>query len=519
MSMRVTMRNNRRSEDGLSILLVGTTYTVSDEFGQALVQANHATDTDGVISTEDAAARDALLPTEVRATRSLVSGGGVYGPRGKKTPSMAIGWPDLSLADVTAIAGSPTITLETAPNGQPAIKIVTGVGAHAEVAFPGLVGAPFFGDGYVTAYGTRSQTNADVFTFYVSENDNAYTNGINQIIQFGLATPLQSAVEQGGANTYYFRKARHSNFGAGCTYPSRIGQCKLRVTPLAATSATVWIHAVGIAAPQPKGRVCVVTDDGYDSFMRLGYESFASRGIPVTLGAIGNVIGTGGNYATLKQLQAFVEAGNAIVPHGPWPIAAQSSNIVDWYSGSVADAMADVRLCRDWISANGLGVPNFNKCYVWPQGKFQSASNSTAHLDAMLAEGFVLGRGVGLLVGGAGVYNAGQNIDAMSKYNKLAVGIFGHLWAGTTAAEATNITAITTAVGALSTSRADGMLMFHRVLPSNTADGTMGAADSITIRASDLDTIAGAIKTGIDAGTLEAVTMPQLAADNYWRRF
>jgi hypothetical protein len=74
MTMRVTMRNPRRSEDGLSVLLVGTIYTVSDEFGQALVQANHAVDTDNVIPTEDAAARDDLLPAEVRLTRSLVSG-------------------------------------------------------------------------------------------------------------------------------------------------------------------------------------------------------------------------------------------------------------------------------------------------------------------------------------------------------------------------------------------------------------------------------------------------------------
>lgn len=73
MTMRVTMRNPRRSEDGLSNLLVGTIYTVSDEYGQALVQAAHAVDTDNVIAREDVESRDALLRDEVAAIRSLVS--------------------------------------------------------------------------------------------------------------------------------------------------------------------------------------------------------------------------------------------------------------------------------------------------------------------------------------------------------------------------------------------------------------------------------------------------------------
>lgn len=99
MTMRVTMRNPRRSEDGLSILLVGTTYTVSDEYGQALVQANHAVDTDNVISTEDAAARDALLPTEVRATRSLVSAAGI-------PPAIAIMGDSIAQQNTSVISGT-----------------------------------------------------------------------------------------------------------------------------------------------------------------------------------------------------------------------------------------------------------------------------------------------------------------------------------------------------------------------------------------------------------------------------
>ena len=101
---------------------------------------------------------------------------------------------------------------------------------------------------------------------------------------------------------------------------------------------------------------------------------------------------------------------------------------------------------------------------------------------------------------------------------RLAVPIIGHTWGGSTANETTNISGITTAISALSTDMTDAFLMLHRVQPTTTADGSMS---SIGIRKGDLETIAAAIKTGIDAGTLEAVTMPELAISGggFWGNF
>lgn len=76
MSMRVTMRDPRRSEDGLSILASGSTYTVSDAYGAYLVSLG-AIDTDGVIASRAAADRDQLLYAEVTATRALLSQQGI----------------------------------------------------------------------------------------------------------------------------------------------------------------------------------------------------------------------------------------------------------------------------------------------------------------------------------------------------------------------------------------------------------------------------------------------------------
>ena len=437
--------------------------------------------------------------------------------RGRKSPSPAFGGAGLSVSEITALAGSPTITLETGPNGQPAIKVVTGVGAFADLNFSGLTGAVFGGDAYVVMHGSRTQGNLDYVSLYVSQGDASYTTGISQVLQYGQAAPLQSYLEQGGANTYWFRKTGFTNIGIGQAYPMPIGQIKLRVVPLAGTSATVYIYAAGVANPRPKGRICVVHDDGYDSFFKLGFESFASRGIPVTCAVIGSAIDYGSGYATKRQLQNLLDAGGACVAHGPWP-AQGAGNLYTAYSGAadpVATAVADMQQNRQWLRDNGLLVQGADRCYVWPQGQFQSVSNDTTLLNAARSAGFTFGRGTSNIASST-LYPRGVQFDTASAYNRLVLPIIGHSWAGTTAAEATNISAITTAISNIAGSGGDAFLMLHRVQLTSTADGSM---NSVGIRVGDLETIAAALKTSIDAGTLECPTMPQMAHDSWWSQF
>lgn len=451
--------------------------------------------------------------------QALVSGAG----KGKKAPQPAIGGPGLSLSDVSILAGSPTVTLTTGPNGQPAIKVVTGVGANAEISFPNLVGKAFFGDAFVCAHGDRS-TGFDYFTWYFGDGTSGgYGNGYTAYLQYGLTNPTSSTFEQQSANTYHTRKAALTAIGTGPGFPMALGAQKLRIVPLAGQAATVYIYGAGIAAPPLKGRICVTWDDGYDSMFGLGYESFASRGIKQTLSTIGSVQGTGNGYSRIDQLRAFVDAGNACVTHGPWPSdgASQVSNIVDLYAGTtdpVGNAVADATQARAWLSTNGLLIPGAERCYVWPQGKFQAYNGDLRYLNAMFAAGFTCGRSVGNVA--ASAQPAGFNFDATSKFGHMALPIIGHLWSGSTANEATNITAVTNAIQAVATNRTDAFLMLHRVLPSSTSDAGMGAANNITIRQSDLETIAAQIATSVAAGTLEAVTMPDLAlSGGWWQQF
>lgn len=74
MPIRVTMRESCRSEDGLSILLQGQTYTLSDDFARQLILSRGNFDTDNVLLTRSVADRDQLLTVETRATRTLLAG-------------------------------------------------------------------------------------------------------------------------------------------------------------------------------------------------------------------------------------------------------------------------------------------------------------------------------------------------------------------------------------------------------------------------------------------------------------
>ena len=431
-----------------------------------------------------------------------------------RVPSPAVGTP-LALADVTGSTGC-TITLETGPNGNPALKVVTtSTGGTAHVRFPGLVDASHYGDAFVVMHGSYTQGNLDYLSFNFSQDDASYAKSGVTLIQYGYPAPLNSNFEQGGANTYFFAKPKIVGTGTP-TYPAKLGECRLSLTARSGTIGTFYIYAAGLSAPSKKARICVTWDDGYDSFFKLGYEAFASRGIKQTLSVIGSAIGTGGTYASLRQLQAFVSAGNACVAHGPFP-AQGAGNLFTAYPSStnpVADAVNDMKQNRQYLIDNDLLVANAASCYVWPQGTFQQSVNDTTLLDAAIAAGFKLGRGTSPVATSVN-YPGGVRADAASKYNRLALPILGHSWGGTTAAEATNISNITTAITNMSTYRGDAFLMFHRVQPTSTADGSMS---SIGIRVGDLETIAAAIKTEIDAGTMEAVTMPEMVSDTEWNR-
>ena len=429
----------------------------------------------------------------------------------KKSPIPFFGDAFVAGSDYTVLTGSPTVTVGPGPNGKQALKIVTGVGASCEISFPKLVGSVFYGDLYLSMHGSYTQGSLDYATMYVSPD--AYTNFVStQTPQ--LSSPLNSSTEQGGANNLYFNKAGWTTTGS-VSYPFIPANAKLRITPKAGTSATVYLYAAGTGTPNAKGRICVIWDDGYDSMFQLGIPVLQKLGIPQTLAVIGSAQDYGSGYSYLRQLKAFFDSGNALVAHGPWPNQGAGS-LFSAYPGStnpVADAVADMQKNRQYLYDNRLLTTGADQCYVWPQGQTQQVANDTSLLDAAIAAGFTTARGT------SQVRTSGFNADARSKYGRMYFPIVGKTWAGTTAAEATDVTATVNAINAAATAGEDVMLMLHRIMADSTNDAGMGAAGSITTRYSDLVTIANAIAANISAGTQEAVTMPQLAQTTYWSGF
>ena len=451
----------------------------------------------------------------VTGNGSPVSGGGdAYG----SCPIPGIG-DAASLGLITALMGSPTLTVTTGPNGAPALKVEWAANATCELSLAPLIGSYYHGDAVALLHGSYTLGNLYYATLYVSQDNGSYANGALNQVQYALAAPIDGNIEQGGANTYWFRKSANTPIGTP-TYPMLVGATKLRLVSSVNGPGVVYLYGVSFCAPKPKSRICVIWDDGYDSFFKLGYDSFASRGIRQTLSVIGSAQDYGGTYSYTRQLRAMVDAGDALVAHGPWP-AQGAGNLWSAYGGTgasdaVANAVADMMQNRQWLADRGLLVPGAEKCYVWPQGAYQRAANDTALLDAAIAAGFTLARSVGSVTAAGPYSNAGLRFDALSKYNRMALPIIGHLWAGTTAAEATNISNIVAAINGMATARGDACLMLHRVVSTATSDGTIGAAGQISIRKSDLETIAAAIKTQIDAGLMESVTMPQIATGTWW---
>lgn len=396
--------------------------------------------------------------------------------------------------------GTSTISMSTGPNGRPALKCVVPAGTNCEVAFTALNGAHFGGEAYISYHGTRVD-GVEVVSMYVTPDANYSTRFLLATYTSFLAHP-GNASEQGGAMTARFGSDNWTQ-GTGTPAPSSftIGTHKVRVTATASADATVYIYGVGVATPRRKARLAVVVDDGYDSWFALGQPVCDEYRVRVTSAIIPVMVDSESAAARMHQLRRLVHAGGAVVAHGP-NVGVGNGNLFTEFATTAA-RIADMTAARDWIATNGLATPGYRACYVWPQGMFMPSFGDTALLAAALANGFYLGRGAGVV--GTGLI---PNVDALSAYQRLAVPVIGHLWAGSTAAEATNIANIVARIAAAGSAKTDAMLMLHRVQASSTPDGSMS---SIGIRVSDLTTIVAAIKTEVDAGRMESVTMPEMA--------
>lgn len=435
------------------------------------------------------------------AIRDLESRVGSLVPsKSKHSPELLAEWDQISYI---AGAGSPVVTQDVSPTGKPCLKIVCT--AYSEIQISNFIGRQYTGNVYVSGYGSQSTTGVGTIEMRVYQGSGTSNYKRGRRFQPSSQPPVNSYIEQGGDLVLHFNKENTTDVGT-VSAEFDITQARLVINPVS-NPCTFYLYAVGLSLPR-KGRLCIVADDGWQSAITVGASIFNKRSIPITNSIIATRVGAA-NYATLNQLKAFVGAGNSCVAHGPIPVGGSlTSNYAN-----ASEAIQDVIYNRQYLADNDLLKDGGEACYIWPQGQYQWSSADLSLLDLAISNGFTHSRSASEM----GVSDLGysQNYDGMSKYQRMAVPIIGHTFAGTTAAEATNIANIITKIQRIASAGLDAHLMLHKFSPNSTPDGSM---DGQTIRYSDAESIADAIKTEVDAGRLEVVLMNDLTfkSNNYW---
>lgn len=416
----------------------------------------------------------------------------------------------MDISEVTIVSGSPTLSVETDSAGRKRLKVVTGSGTAAQISFSGMANCYFGGDAYVALQGSY-EDGLQSMTMYFAPGATIATNYVlSGAINFAAAVTNPYQQPGDGSQPFVWRTGKKNNSVTGSiTYPFTVGSHKLVITPRAATVATVYIYGVGIGVKNQKGRCFVIADDGNTSWMTIGAPLFNDSGIRTTGSIIASAVGLSASYANLNQWKSYAGAGNAVVAHGPNG-AAYDSNLIAGFSTN-AERLADMEISRDYIFDNGLQSQFCDRCYVWPQGAYQSSVGDVSLLDGAMSAGFTLSR-CSALINAIVQYNA----DAVTKYQRMALPNSTHGWAGTTAGQVALTTALTDAITAAATYGTDIFVTFHQIVPDSTADGSM---DSTKCRVSDLLTIKTAITNAVTAGTLECLTLPEIAykpASDFW---
>lgn len=429
--------------------------------------------------------------------------------RAERQPVPMLSDSGLTVGGVTLIAGTPSLSVVTMPNGRTALRVACNTGENTEMQFTGLAGALFSGEMFVQAEGCTYSNGVSQSLMYASPDANRATNFVGAGWS-GWSAPLNTPLEPcQGVLTERLAKADWGVTGS-ITYPFQTNYVAFRIIPRAGYAPVVYIYGIGFSHQPAAGRICVTVDDGYESWFKLGQPIMQARKIPVTMGVIPANMDKGAENARWAHLRALVNAGGAVVAHGP-NVEGGAGSLFTAFSDT-ASRVADMVAATQQIAAQGLATPGYDLCYVWPQGAWQSAGADSALLDAALAAGYTTGRGATAYTSG------GWSADSLSKYQHLTMPTIGHGWAGTTAAEATNISGIVTAINNAAAQGSDVILMLHRVQPTATADGAMS---SIGIRVSDLTTIADAIVAKVTAGTLTAARLTDLAVGrvgNFWQQ-
>jgi hypothetical protein len=486
MSMQITMTQTRMGEAG-SLLVSGSTYTVSDAFGAAMVGAKYATDTNGALTP----APSALTVPEVAAARSLVSAYGISDPAVRPARGYVVA-ADLRAANVAATAGSPTITdvERIAPDGTKMRGVrMTSTGAGTNCSFDINIRSQTFSTGRITAlvYTDHTATGLDVSpSLYVGDSsgltNNYVTNGQNQ--QHRGWQVLSPGLASGNSFTKWIV--------TGTATWGTTNFIRVRVRIDYTTATLPWIEVYEIDYNEDTTPwIAITADDGYDSVYSIGAPALERYGMRGSFAIIADLIGTAG-YMTLANLLDLQDRGHEMVVHGP---IGGTGSLVNYISSTsrLAAVTTDVKFHRDYLVNNGLNKRGSANVYVFPQGYDRFAAGNEDIHDALASQGFVGGRRSAL---------SRQVKRTLRGGNPWVFNPIGHTWTSAPS-EAANIVAITASINSAATEKYDAVLMFHKFVAGS-------SANALEIGLSDLETLLTAIADNRAAGTQDQVLFSRM---------
>lgn len=274
---------------------------------------------------------------------------------------------------------------------------------------------------------------------------------------------------------------------------------KIRVFITNGQTVTFSLRAIRYAAMRKKGRIAIVSDDGYASWHKMGVPIMREYGFKTSNAIIYDALGTS-DKTNLATLQAYVAEGNECIGHGPNDGTGGTGSLFTTWTTN-AQRIADINACRDYLLANNLCTMWGARSYVWPQGQYTNSASDLELLGLMIANGYRAARGA--LVPTT-FYMHKTNAVSSSNLSSFVTPIVGHTWASA-GTEAANIAGINAKIAATAVARADCTLMLHRVV------GPDAAAASTEISSNRLRQICDAIKAEVDAGNMEVVLYSEFA--------
>jgi hypothetical protein len=369
MTMRITMIQARLGESG-SVLAAGTTNTVSDAFGAAMVGAGYATDTDRALMPPVSE----YTPATAAAVQALVSGAGTWeysAASYSKGPLRAVVEDFSTLADWTVTNTANCFITAAAPS--PLYPYRGGLRCTS----PGTVTeSPFCykewgGNGTLNGYDFNSTTGwwivADVrnpkagggsINLNLGIFENAFGSGAGYNVT-AIGPALSVSVQP-----RWLPKSQWAVLTTGA-WTNRMRSVRLRHDGTTPDARDVVLAGMFVGGKRPT--VVVTFDDGWTESYSAGHVEARRRNIPLSHYVIPSLFGVT-NYVTAAQVAEMRDAGDYIGLHG----------LSRWDTDTSLVA-SDIAACR----AAGVDVRHA----AIPEGQYGNAAQWQAMRAAFVAGG------------------------------------------------------------------------------------------------------------------------------------